>query len=431
VISLQLKYLLDVNTELPTQDDWGFLGNMFRSFDTHRIGAWVFDSPNGHLVVPGALAYLLSLHYLSLDLSPLRLLNFPICLAAFFLTAHVVNAEVRSRFLRFYLYAGACFIIFNLCFWEHFALGCGFSAILSVLFGGIGLYYIAKGVQTSPIGKRDLLVGLVFLLASVLSLGAGYAATAAAITLFALSGLKKRRDSRPIPKYERVVYCVLCGLGLLAIVSHPLFHLTGRAIKAVYHSMLVAGSTGSSFIDKGSLTAQNVAFVCGNLLLVASLWIVFHFLTNPARNRLLHIFSLALVLFGLFGCVAVAIARSYLPNGEFLNSRYTLYPSLCLLGLLLYFASSKVFLLTHTWCFLAASYLLASGKEQQIGFYRLQLFQKMEIAMKDSENLSDEQLRAALYWRENTKGVRRVIARMRRDRLNVFRGSPNPSNGPH
>jgi hypothetical protein len=107
VISLQLKYLLDVNTELPTQDDWGFLANMFRSFDTHRIGAWVFDAPNGHLVVPGALAYLLSLHYLSLDLSPFRLLNFPICLAAFFLTAHVVNAEVRSRFLRFYLYAGA------------------------------------------------------------------------------------------------------------------------------------------------------------------------------------------------------------------------------------------------------------------------------------------------------------------------------------
>ena len=148
-------------------------------------------------------------------------------------------------------------------------------------------------------------------------------------------------------------------------------------------------------------------------------------MTNQTRNRLLPVFALALVLFGLFGCVAVAIARSYLPNGEFLNSRYTLYPSLCLLGILLYFAPSKIFLLTHTWCFLAACYLLATVREQQIGFYRLQLYQKMEIAIKDSDNLSDEQLRAALYWRENTKGVRRVVARMRRDRLNVFRGSPN------
>ena len=200
---------------------------MFRSaFDTHRIGAWVFDSPNGHFVVPGALAYLFSLHYLSLDLSPLRLLNFPICLAAFFLTAHVINAEVRSRFLRFYLYAGACFIIFNLCFWEHFALGCGFSAILSALFGGIGLYYIAKGTQASPNRKGDLLVGLVFLFASVLSLGAGYAATAAAIALFALSGLRNEELCAQ-SGYETVLYGVVCGLGVLARFRIHFFILPG------------------------------------------------------------------------------------------------------------------------------------------------------------------------------------------------------------
>jgi hypothetical protein len=75
--------------------------------------------------------------------------------------------------------------------------------------------------------------------------------------------------------------------------------------------------------------------------------------------------------------------------------------------------------------------LLATVREQQIGFYRLQLFQKMEVAIKNSDNLSDEQLKAALYWRENTKGVRRVIARMRRDRLNVFRDSSNRNYGPH
>ena len=424
VISLHFKYLLDVRTEVPHQDDWNFLHNMFRSIDTHRIGAWVFDSTNGHFVVPAALAYLFSSHYLSLDLSPLRLLNFPTCLLAFLLTAHVINAEVRSRFLRFYLYAGACFIIFNLCFWEHLALGCGFSAILSTLFGGIGLYYIARATQAAANWKSSLLVGLFFLIASILSLGAGYAATAAVVALLGLIGLKKLPVSHPGSRYRTAIYCVTCSLGLLAIVAHPFFRLPGRIIKAAYHSVLVAGSTGSSFIDKNSLAAQNVAFACGIVLFLASLSIGFHFLTSQSsRNRLLPIFSLALVLFGLFGCVAVAVARSYLPSGEFLNSRYTLYPSLCLLGLLLYFASSKIFLLTHLWCFLAASYLLTTVREHQIGFYRPQMYQKIEVAIKNIDNLSDEQVKAALYWRENTKGVRKVVARMRRDRLNVFRSN--------
>src|SRR5436189_1841164 len=147
VISVQLKYLLDVRTEIPLQDDWTYLNSMFRSIDTHRVGAAVFDSTNGHFVVPAALAYLFSSSYLSLDLSPLRLLNFPLCLVVFLLVVHVITREIRSRFLRFYLYVGTCFIVFNLCFWEHLALGGGFSAILSVLFGGIALYYISKGTQ--------------------------------------------------------------------------------------------------------------------------------------------------------------------------------------------------------------------------------------------------------------------------------------------
>jgi hypothetical protein len=431
VISVHLTYLLDVRTVVPHQDDWSFLDRMFRALDTHRVGAWVFDSTNGHFVVPGALAYLASFYYSSLNLTPLRLLNFPICLAAFFLTAHVINAEVRSRFLRSYLYAGTCFIVFNLCFWEHLALGSGFSAILSSLFGGIGLYYIAKATQASANWKKDLLIGLVFLVASVLSLGAGYAATAAAFSLLALIGLKKLAVSRPMPRYRTVIYCLTCMLGLLAIVAHPFFCLTGRIIKTVYHSVLVAGSTGSAFVDKTSLTAQNIAFACGIVLVIASLSIGFDFLTRQTpHNRLLPVFSLALVLFGLFGCVAIAVARFYLPNVEFLNSRYTLYPSLCLLGILLYFAYSKVFLLTHIWCFLAASYLLATVREQQIGFYRPQMYQKIEVAIRNSDTLSDEQLKATLYWRENIKGVRKVTARMRRDRLNVFRDTPNTSKAP-
>jgi hypothetical protein len=140
-------------------------------------------------------------------------------------------------------------------------------------------------------------------------------------------------------------------------------------------------------------------------------------------------FSVALILFGLFACITVTVVRAYLPNGEFLNSRYALYPCLCLLGILLYFGCSKVFPLTHVWCFLAVGFLLASVREHQIGFYRPQLYGAMQRAINRVDTLSDEQLRAALYWRDNTKGVRRVVARMRRDRLNVFRGSPTTTNG--
>ena len=426
VISVQLNYLLEVRTAIPLQDDWSYLQNMFRAIDTHRVGAWVFDSTNGHFVVPSALAYLFSSSYLSLDLSPLRLLNFPLCLAVFFLVAHVINREVRSRFLRFYLYTGTCFIIFNLCFWEHLALGGGFGAILSVLFGGIALYYISKGTQPGANWKSTLLIGLLFLVASVLSLGAGYAAAAAALALLALIGLKKLAASRPMPRYRTVISGLTCLVGFLAIVAHPFFHLTGRVIKAIYHFVLLAGSTGSSFLDKGSLTAQNVAFACGIIVIVASLLMGFGFLTSPnSLNRLLPIFSLALVLFGIAGCVAVAIGRAYLPTSEFLNSRYTLYPSLCLLGILLNFAQSKRFLLTHIWCLIAASYLLDTAREQQMGFFRMQLYQRMEVAIRNSDTLSDEQLRAALHWRENTKGVQRVIARMRYERSNLFRSAPD------
>jgi hypothetical protein len=421
VISLHLKYLWDVRTTVPHQDDWSLLDGMLQSLDAHRVGMWVFDSPNGHFIVPGALACLVSLRYLSLDLTALRLLNFPICLAAFCLIAHVVNLEIRSRFLRFYLYTGACFIVFNLCFWEHFAQANGFSAMLSVLFGGLGLYYTAKALQISSKWRNYLVIGLGFLIGSVLSSGAGYAAAAAAISVCAFSRLKKLAVSRPLPKHEIVTYGLAYAFGLLAISTHPFFHLKSRLIQTLFRAVLVAGSFGSSFLDQNGLVAQNVAFVCGVILIVASLSIGLDFSVGQRRRiGLLPVFSLALVMFGLLGCVAVAVARWQLPNGEFLSSRYTLYPSVCLLGILLYFARSKLFLLTHIWCFVAAGYLLATVKEEQVAFYRPAVYRKIELTIRNSDNLSDEQLRAALYWGENTSGVRRVAARMRRDRLNAF-----------
>lgn len=431
VISVHLKYLLNVRTTVPHGDEWSLLDGMFRSLDEHFVGTWLFRPRNGHFLIPGTLAYLVSLRCFSLDLMPLRLLNFPICVGAFLLIAHVINAEIKARFRRFYLYLGVCFIVFNLCLWEFFTMGYLFTAMLSALFGGIGLYYMAKAVQFSEKRRNNLLVSLLFLIASVLSLGAGYAATAAAISLLVLSGLRKLLVSRPIPRSQIVVGASVCALGLLAIVSHPLFHLKSKLTGAVFHTVLVSGSVGSAFLDQNGLLAQNVAFVCGVFLVIASLSIGFSFLTGRTSfGRLLPAFSLSLVLFGLFGCVAVAVSRGNLSGGEFLSSRYTLYSAICLLGILLYFAWGRVFWLTHICCFAAAAYSLTTVREHRVAFFRPAVYQKIEVAVRNMDALSDEQVRATLYWRENTKGVRRVVARMRRDRLNVFRAGDDKNGRP-
>ena len=432
VISTHLQYLLDVRTAVPHQDDWSLADKMFQAIDSHRIGAFVFDRPNGHFMVPSALAYLVSLRYLSLDLIPLRLLNFPICLLAFLLTAHVINVGVRSQLLRFYLYLGACFVIFNLSHWVHFSLGFGFTTPVSALFGGIGLHYIAKATQFSLKRGSNLIVGFAFLVASVLSFGAGYPAAAAAISLLAFSGLKKLTVSRPLRGYEAIVYCLAYALGLLAIASHPSFHFESRLIQTIFHVVLVAGSIGPSAFDPNSLMTQNLAYVCGVIFVIAALSVGLNFLVKQTPFRKpLPILSLGLVLFGLFGCIAVAVARSQLPVGEFLSTRYTLYPSIGLLGTLLYLACSRVFLLAHMWCFVVVGYLVTTLEELQIAPYRPAAYKAIESAMRNIDNLSDEELRATLYWRENTEGVRRVVARMRRDRLNVFRGGRNTSDAQH
>jgi hypothetical protein len=422
VMYIYINYLVVVGTTVPHQDDWNLLDKMFQALDSHQIGAFLFDRPNGHFMVPAALAFLASFYYLSLDLFPLRLLSFPICLVFFFLTAHVINAGVRSRFLRFYVYLGACFVIFNLCPWVHLTLGMGFTTLLSTLFGGIGLYYTAKTAQFSRIWKGNLAVGLGFLVASILSFGAGYAAAAAAISLLTLLGLKKIMVSRPIPKYEIFIYCLAYALLLLAITSHPFFRVNSRIVHTIFHTILVAGSIGPSAFDPNSVMTQNVAFACGVILLIASVSIAVDFLVRHTfRSPLLSIFSLALVLFGLFGCIAIAIARSQLPIGEFLSTRYTLYPSICLLGTLLYFACYRVFLLANMWCFAATLYLVATVKELQVAPYRPAVYKAIELSMTNIDTLSDEQLRASLYWQENSPGVRRVIARMRARHANIFR----------
>jgi hypothetical protein len=310
-------------------------------------------------------------------------------------------------------------------------MGYLFTAMLSALFGGIGLYYTAKATQAFPRWKSHLLLGVSFLTASVLSLGAGYAATVAALLLLAFSGLQKLAASRPIPAYKTAVCSAALAVGVLVIISHPFFHLKSQIIQTVYRMALVTGSVGSSFLDQNGVLAQNAAFVCGVVLVGTSLWTGFDFLTRQTpHSRLLPVFSLALVLFGLLGCAAVAVSRLNLSGGAFLSSRYTLYSSICLLGILLYFARRRVFWLTHIWCFTAIVYLLATVREQQIAFYRPAVYQKIEAAIRNIDTLSDEQLRTTLYWRENTKGVRRVVVRMRRDHLNVFRGSANRDNAP-
>lgn len=423
VIVVQLEYLVGVRTMVPHLDDWNLLAKMFWASDAHQITAWVFDSTNGHLLVPAALGYLLSWRYLALDLAPLKLLNFPICLIGFLLIGHVINSTIRSRFLRFYLYAGASFIIFSLCFWEHFAIATGFAALLSVVFGGIGLYHFAKATL-SPMerGPRSLLYGLIFLLASVLSFGAGYAAAAAGVLLLFLSAVKSVVVLRVKSNYQSIVRVCVGVTGLLILSSHPWFRLQSRVVQAICHSVLVMGSSGSIFLDRNTALGQNLAFCIGTLLLIGSLWLGLHFLRNHASDdRLFPTFALALVLFGVLGCFAVAVGRAYMPTPEFLNSRYTLYPSLCLLGMLLYFGFSRLFLLTHVWCLVAGAYLLATISEEQVGFYRPGLYRQMTAAILDSDSFSDEQLSTELRWRENTKGVRKVVARMRRDRLNVFR----------
>ena len=73
------------------------------------------------------------------------------------------------------------------------------------------------------------------------------------------------------------------------------------------------------------------------------------------------------------------------------------------------------------WCFAAAGYLVATVKELQIAPYRPAVYKAIELGIRNIDTLPDEKVKNIFYFRENTAGVRRVAARMRKDRLSVFR----------
>ena len=432
VISIHINYVWRVRAMVPHQDDWTLLDEMFQSIDAHGIGGWLFQQRNGHFVVPACFGYLVSLHCLSLDLTPLRFLNFPIFFLAFLLTAQVINIGVASRLRRFFLYLGACFVIFNLCHWGHFTVAAGFTTILSALFGALGLYFLARATQLSSRRKTNIFTGLGFLIASVLSFGTGYAATAAAVSLFALLGLKKLVLSRTVPGLKIATYCLVVALGIFTIAIYQSSELK-QLIATAFRAVVVAGSVWSSFFDdKNSVMVQNIAVAGGLSLVVASLYIGRNFATRQTPcGQPLPIFSLALILFGLSGCLAVAFGRSQLPLGELLATRYTLYPSIWLLGTLLYFAGSRALLLGSMWCLAAAGYIAGTAPELGTAPYRPAAFKAIEVAIENIDLVSDEDLQTTLYWRENTAGVRRVVERMRKDRLNVFRANQDTSDAQH
>jgi|CZKQ01.1.fsa_nt_gi hypothetical protein len=424
VIVAHLFYLWGVRTVVPHQDEWMLLSDMFKAIDAHRVTAWLFGSHNGHFVLPARLAYLLALNCFSLNLEPLRLLNFPICLGTFLLTAHVINLHIRQRFLRFYLYLGTCFVVFNLCVWEYFSQGGGFTAMLSALFGGIGLYYIASSTQPELNRGKNVALGIAWILASILSFGFGYPAVGAALGLLMIVTFKLYIPAHLKRALPYVAGSMLGALGLVAIASHPVFNLGPRIFANVFHFLLVAGSIGAFPFDAGEM-ALNAGYFFGLILFGLIMWTTYDFvLHQPARPRLLPVFSVGLVLFGLFGCGAVAAGRWMLPVGEFLSPRYTVCPSICLLGSLLYLAQARIFLLANVWCLVAIGYLLSSVKEQQVGRYRPAVYQAIENAMRNVDALSDEQLRSTMYFRENTEAIRRVAKRFRKDRLNIFHDKP-------
>jgi hypothetical protein len=171
--------------------------------------------------------------------------------------------------------------------------------------------------------------------------------------------------------------------------------------------------------------AQNAGLLFGTVVLLLSMWIGFDFIARKSgRWTLLQTFSAALVIFGLLACLAIAAGRSRLPDQEFLSSRYTLESCICLLGVLLYSASCRILLLSHVWCLAAAGYVFATTKEQQVAIYRPGVYQRIEAAMRDIARLSDDEIRVVFYYGEDCPAVRAVTARLRKERLNIFRDKP-------
>jgi hypothetical protein len=201
------------STSVPHQDDWSLLDGMFRAADAGEVSRWVFTPRNGHFPTASNLAYFLALKVWALDLTPLRLVNFPICLAALLLTVRVIVREVRSDTMRAYQALGAALLIFNLSFWEHFTLAGGFASLLPALLAGSGLYQLSRAA-VSPVHRiRQAMLATVFLGGAVLSFGSGYAAWLTALLLVGLALLRHWETLRRNPTYQ----WVLLSLGALVI----------------------------------------------------------------------------------------------------------------------------------------------------------------------------------------------------------------------
>lgn len=421
IIGIHLRYVINVDPSVPHQDEWSMLDGMFRALDAHQLWAWIMERRSGHFIVFVKMGYLVSLRCFSLNLAPLRLLNFPTCLVGFVLAASVIHKQVKSQPLRFYLYLGVAFVAFNLCLWEHFTQPGGLSTVLSAVLGGVAVYFVAKTLTHPGQSFRYWAVALTVACLSILSFSIGYAALAAAISLFALSAAQTWLGARRRPWFPDLSFFLLIGLGSLALVSHPALHFPGTLLRLVFRSCLVAGSTWGSAFDN-PVVAQNAGFIIGSVVLLLSCWTVFDYLTRGSRaGNLLRTFAAGLVLFGVAACVAVALARPGLPDGEFLSSRYTLEAAICLLGLLLYSASSRIFLLAHVWTLAGLGYLLPTVKEQQVALYRPGVYDRIEAAMRGIDKMSDAQIGATFYFNEDYNAIRAVTERCRKDRLNVFR----------
>jgi hypothetical protein len=419
VVCAHAYYLWKVRTGVPHQDEWQGLDDMFAAIDGHRIAAWLFQPHNGHVGIPSCLATLFAYKFLALDLTGIRFLAFPVCFATFAATAHLIRRDAENALLRQYVFFSASCISFNLCYWEHFTQAAAFTSILALLFAAVAVYYVARAGPLTRFDHRSFVLAMVWLAASLLSFGLGYLAAIACVGLFTFTTCRESA----FWKANRVVIVgsvtwLAATVVLLVIASYP-NALFGSHLVHLFRFTLVLGSIGASSFDGGD-TAQAIGYFSGAVLLVLALWVLVRS-ANDRENRTVLAFAVGLVMLGLLCSAAVVAVRATHPTGEFLSSRYTLYPAACLLGVLLYAAANNRVLLPHVWTITVMWYLLASVKEQEVGRYRPAVYKAIENAMRNIDAYSDAQLGAIMYWKENPKAIRRVVAKMRAEHLNIFR----------
>ena len=421
VVTVHFSYLRTVSTSVPHQDEWMLLDDMFQSLDANNTAGWLFHSRNGHFGLTGKLSYLVSFHFFSLDLAPLRFLNFPVCLLGLVLTARVVMQHVRQPAIRWCVISGAALLLFNLCMWEHFSQGSAFATILAAIIGGVGLYYLVQALYSERSRIKHVSLALVWIVLAILSFGIGYAALAASFALVSLWLSNRLIGPQRVAWLRPAVWCVALFIAALALFSHPLVGLGFPLRGYLYHFLLVAGAIWASAFENPEL-AQKAAYICGLAVFSVSLYALAEFVTSDrSRAERFRAFGIAMILFGLGACAAVAAARPGLPDQEFLSSRYTLQTSVAALGLLLYFATNHRVSLGQLWSFVAIGYLFATVEEWQTGPYRPAVYQSIEATVRRAETVPDAELATSLYWSEDVAPIRRVATRLERDRLNVFR----------